>query len=98
VAEPAGERATALAPHTSPELLVRRFEGFGNLPGDRECFADRDRPARDTPRQVLTFDQLHGEGMHLVRLLEPEDLCDVRVIQRLYTSPIPPAPRAETIS
>jgi hypothetical protein len=63
-------------------FVVRRFQRFRNLYGNRECFANRDRPARDTPRQVLSGDQLHGEGMDVARLLKSEDLCDVRVIER----------------
>ncbi len=63
-------------------LLVRRFERFGNLPGDGKCFVDRNRPLRDAVGKRRAFDQLHDESADAIRLLQPVDLRDVGMVQR----------------
>ena len=63
-------------------LLVRRFEGFGDLLRDRQRLVKRDRSARDALREILALDQLHHEGLHAVGVLQPVDRGDVRMIQR----------------
>ena len=42
-------------------LLVRGFERFGDLPRDRQCLVERDRPARDALRERRSLDQLQHE-------------------------------------
>ena len=61
-------------------LLVRRFEGFGNLLRDRQRLVERDRAERDALRQVLTLDELHHDRTHTATFLEAVDVRDVRVI------------------
>jgi len=63
-------------------LFVCRFQGFSNLLGNWECFIDCNRPLRDTVCERWTFDELHDERLHTVRLLQTVDMRDVRVIQR----------------
>ena len=43
-------------------LLVRRFEGLGNLLRDGQGFVDGDRAAGDPLRQVLALDEFHDES------------------------------------
>ncbi len=62
--------------------LVRRFQRFGNLPGNAKCFIDRNRPLRDTVGKRRAFDQLHHEGADVIRFLQPVDLRDVGMVQR----------------
>ena len=63
-------------------LFVRRFQRFGDLPGDRQCFVERERPLRDAVGERRAFDQLHHEGADAVRLFEAIDLRDVGMVQR----------------
>ena len=63
-------------------LLVRGFEGFGNLLRDRQRLVDRNRSLRDPVRERRPLDQLHDERLHAVRLLEAVDVRDVRMIER----------------
>ena len=63
-------------------LLVRRLERLGDLLRDWQGLVERNRSARDALRQILAFDELHDEGRHAVRLFEPEDLRNVRMIER----------------
>ena len=70
--------------------LVCRLQCLGNLSRDRQCLLERDRPARDSLREVLAGNELHHE--HLTeagacprvraRFLHAVDLRDVRVVQR----------------
>ena len=43
---------------------------------------DRNRALRDALRKRRAFDQLHHERVHAVRVLQPVDRGDVRMIQR----------------
>ena len=71
--------------------LVRGFECLGDLLRDRQRFVQRDCAPPEALREVLAFDQLHHEGMHVQalgsrlrqgwRFDDPVDLCDIRVIQ-----------------
>ena len=63
-------------------LLVRGFQCFGNLLGDRQRLIDWNRPLRDAVGQRRSFDQLHDERLHAIRLLKAVDVRDVRMIQR----------------
>ena len=63
-------------------LFMRRFEGFGDLPGDGQCFVDGKRPLRDAVGQRRALDQLHHEGADAVRPFEAIDLRDVGMVQR----------------
>jgi hypothetical protein len=63
-------------------LFVRGFEGFTDLPRDRQCIGNRDRPARDTVGERRPLDQLHHEGLYAVRIFQPVNRCDVLVVQR----------------
>ena len=61
--------------------LVRRFERFGDLPRDRQRLVERHRAARDPLGEVFALDQLHHERVDAVRVLQPVDGRDVRMIQ-----------------
>ena len=62
-------------------LLMRRFEGFGDLLGNRQRFVERERSARDPLRQILALDEFHDEGADVPRGLNAVDGCDVGVIE-----------------
>ena len=62
-------------------LIVRRLERFGDLSGDRQRLANRNRAAGDDVREVLTLDELHGQRWHAARTLQAVDRRDVRVAQ-----------------
>jgi len=62
--------------------LVRRFQRFSNLPRKRQCFIERNRPARDPLREILALDQFHHEGVQASRFLDRIDRRDVGVIER----------------
>ena len=42
-------------------LFVRRFETFRDLPCDRQCLVQRERPACDALGQVFTLYEFHHE-------------------------------------
>jgi hypothetical protein len=48
---------------------------------NRQRVLQRDRPARDAPREILAFDQFQDEAGDAVYLLETVDSADVGVIQ-----------------
>jgi hypothetical protein len=48
-------------------LLVRRFECFGNLHGDRQRLVHRNRSARDALVQRLAVDQFHDQQRRLAK-------------------------------
>ncbi len=62
-------------------LLVRGFEGFGDLFGDGERLIDRNRTLRDAVGERRPLDQFHDEGMDTAGLLEAVDGGDVGVVQ-----------------
>ena len=63
-------------------LLVRRFERFGDLAGDRQGLVDGYRRARDAIGERLPFDELHHERLAGRQLFETVDGGDVRMIER----------------
>ena len=63
-------------------LFVRRLEGFGDLPGDRQCLVERDRALSDAVRERWPFDELHHERLHAVGFFEAVDGRNVRMVQR----------------
>jgi hypothetical protein len=62
-------------------LLMRGFEGVGDLLGDRQHPVDRDRSARDPLRQVLAFDELHDQRANAVGLFL--STAELRVLERI---------------
>ena len=68
-------------------LLVGFFETFGDLPRDGDGFVRGDRAALQPFREVLAFDQLHGEEVNRGvvrqgRALKAVYVSDVGVIER----------------
>ena len=63
-------------------LLVRRFEGFGDLLGDGESFVDGDRPFRDAIRQGRPLDEFEHQRLRALGLFQPVDVPDVGMVQR----------------
>ncbi len=63
-------------------LLVRGFERFGNLLGNRKCFIERNGTACDALREIVTLDEFHDERVNATGPLEPVDGGDVGMIQR----------------
>jgi len=62
-------------------LLVRCFESLGNLFRNGQRFIDGNRTLRDAFCERRSFDGLHDERLHTVRVLETVDMCDVRMIE-----------------
>src|SRR5262249_4291721 len=62
--------------------LVRGLEAFRDLPRDRDRLVHRDRALREALREVLAVHELERETHDSVRLLEPVDRGDVRVVER----------------
>ncbi len=48
-------------------LLVCRFEGFGDLFGNRHRLVNWNRSLRDAVGQTLALHHLHDEGRHAIR-------------------------------
>ena len=63
-------------------LLVRCLERLGDLRRDGQCVLERDRAAPQSLRQILAFDQLHDEGVHITGFFKAVDVSDVRMVQR----------------
>ena len=63
-------------------LLVRRFEGFGDLLGDGEGVVDGDWPLRDAIRQRRPLDQFEDQRLGALGLLQPVDVPDVGMVER----------------
>ena len=63
-------------------LLVRRFERLGNLSRDRQRLVAGNRPARDSLRQILAFDEFEHERLDAIGVFDAVNLRDVRMIER----------------
>lgn len=63
-------------------LLVRRFEGIGDLFRDGKRFDDWEGAPSDVFRQGGPIDQLHHQGLDATLFFEPVNLGDVGVVQR----------------
>ena len=63
-------------------LLVRRFQGFRDLLGDRQRLVNRNRALRDAVGERCPLDELHHEGTDAARFLETVNVGDIRVVQR----------------
>ena len=63
-------------------LLVRRFEGLCDLLRDRQRFVERDRPARDALREILTLDELHHERADAAGFFEAVNVRNRWMVQR----------------
>ncbi len=63
-------------------LLMRRFEGFRDLLGNRQRLIDGNRPLLDAIRQRRSFDQFKNERLLAFRFFQPVDVPDVRMVQR----------------
>jgi hypothetical protein len=61
---------------------MRRLQGPGNLTGNWQRLAERNRAARDTLCEVLSPDELHHQRAIAAPLLEPVDLRNIRMVQR----------------
>ena len=70
-------------------LLVRDFEGFRDLPGDRQRFIEWNRPLRDAVRERRPFDQLHHQCAGVTAFLKPVDGRDVGMIERCQAPALP---------
>ena len=62
-------------------LLVRGFEGFGDLLGDGERFINRNRTLGDAIRQRRPLDQFHHQRDGARALFEAVNLRDVGMVQ-----------------
>ena len=62
-------------------LLVRGFEGLGDLLRDGQGLIDRDRSLCDPIRERRSLDQFHHEGLHTVGVFQAVDRGDIWVVQ-----------------
>ena len=62
--------------------VVRRFERLGDLAGDVERLVERQGAHIDPQGQRRPIDQLHDQRRRVGGILQPDDVGDVRVIQR----------------
>ena len=69
--------------------IVRRLQGVGDLPGDARRFGERNRSLDDPISEGWTFDELEDERTDPVRLLEPVDDGNVRMIERCQDEGFP---------
>ena len=63
-------------------LLVCGFEGFRDLPRDRQRIVDGNRPLRDAIGERGPLDQLQHERLDAVRFFKAVDRGDVRMVER----------------
>ena len=63
-------------------VLVRCFERYSNLSGDRQRFIDGKRAELESVGDRLAVDQFEHERLDAVRFLEAVDRRDVRMIER----------------
>jgi hypothetical protein len=61
--------------------LVRSFESFRNLPGDRQRLLERDGALGDAVSKGDTLHHLHDESLETVALFEAVDVRDVGMIE-----------------
>ena len=61
--------------------LMGRFEGFGDLLGNRQRLIQRDRPLRDPLGEGRPLDQLQHERPRALGFLDAVDGGDVRVVE-----------------
>jgi hypothetical protein len=57
--------------------LVRRLDGFGELPRNVQRFVERPRAG-----EILPLDELHHDGALAATVLEPVDRGDMGMIER----------------
>jgi hypothetical protein len=62
-------------------LLMRGFEGLGDLLRDGQRFAEGDRSTRDALRQIVTLDEFHDQRTDTVGFFDAVDGSDVRMAQ-----------------
>ena len=62
-------------------LLVSGLQRLRNLLGDAERLIDGDRTTRDPPVQALAVNEFEHEELRPVRLVQPVNLCDVRMVE-----------------
>ena len=63
-------------------LLMRSFEGFGDLPGNGQRFINGDRALADPIRERRPFHQFKDERLLPFRFFQPVDVPDVGMVQR----------------
>ena len=63
-------------------LLMRSFEGVGDLLRDRQRLIDRNRPLRDPICQRRPLDEFHHQRDCAGAPFQAVDVGDVRMIQR----------------
>ena len=73
-------RGLEIAVHDA--LLVRRFERFGDLAGDRQGLVDRHRGAGDAIGERLPFDEFHHQRLAGRQIFQTVDGGDVWMIER----------------
>ena len=73
--------------------LVGVLEGLRHLPGDGQRLLQREPALRDALGQGDALDELHDEGADALRLLEPVDDGDVRVLEAGQEAGLPLEPR-----
>ena len=62
--------------------IVRRFDSFSDLPGDRHGLIDRESALCDAVGERRSFDQLHHQRGRGTGSLQAIDRRDVRMIER----------------
>ena len=62
-------------------LLVRSFECFGDLRGNRQRLADGDGSVRDPVGERWPVDQFQNQRRYTAGIFEAIDLRDVRMIE-----------------
>jgi hypothetical protein len=62
--------------------IVRGLEGFGNLPGDVQCFTDGNRTTLQSRLERLAFNKLHHDRAHPAGLDDAIDVRNVGMIQQ----------------
>ena len=62
--------------------FVRGLDPLGDLPADVERLVQREGATLQPRRQVFAGHELHRHEARVAHLINPEDLCDVGVVQR----------------